>query len=67
MQKNYFTPKTQGLATVLNEAIEICNGKYVKLIAADDFMHSECLEKSVKSLEEKGNEYGMVFTNYLLY
>ena len=61
--KELFHNKNTGLATILNEAIEICNGKYVKLIAADDFMHPECLEKSVNSLEEKGEEYGMVFTD----
>ena len=61
--KEIFHTKNTGLATVLNEAIEICNGKYVKLIAADDFMHPECLEKSVNSLEIKGEEYGMVFTD----
>lgn len=61
--KELFHNKNTGLATILNEAIEICNGKYVKLIAADDFMHPECLEKSVNSLEEKGKEYGMVFTD----
>ena len=61
--KEIFHTKNTGLATVLNEAIEICAGKYVKLIAADDFMHPECLEKSVNSLEEKGEEYGMVFTD----
>lgn len=61
--KEIFHSKNTGLATVLNEAIEICAGKYVKLIAADDYMHSECLEKSVDCLEEKGDEYGMVFTD----
>lgn len=61
--RTIFHSKNTGLATVLNEAIEICEGKYLKLIAADDFMHPECLEKSVKSLEEKGDGYGMVFTD----
>lgn len=61
--KEIFHTKNTGLATVLNEAIDLCSGKYVKLIAADDFMHPECLEKSVKCLEDKGENYGMVFTD----
>ena len=61
--KEIFHPKNTGLATVLNEAVELCSGEYVKFIAADDYLHPECLEKSVRCLEEKGKEYGMVFTN----
>lgn len=52
-----------GLATVLNEATELCKGKYVKFIAADDYLHPDYLQKAVKCLEEKGSEYGMVFTD----
>lgn len=61
--KKIFHTKNTGLATVLNEAIELCAGEYVKFIAADDYMHPECLEKSVRCLEEKGKEYGMVHTD----
>lgn len=61
--KEIFHTKNTGLATVLNEAITLCNGEYVKFIAADDYLHPECLEKSVQCLEEKGKEYGMVHTD----
>lgn len=61
--KEIFHTKNTGLATVLNEAIKLCSGDYVKFIAADDYMHRECLEKSVRCLEQKGKEYGMVFTD----
>lgn len=61
--KEIFHQKNTGLATVLNEAVALCEGKYLKLIAADDFMHPECLQKSVNCLEEKGEEYAMVFTD----
>ena len=61
--KEIFHTKNTGLATVLNEAVELCSGEYVKFIAADDYMHPECLEKSVRCLEEKGPEYGMVCTD----
>lgn len=61
--KKIYHTKNTGLPTVLNEAIELCEGKYVKFIAADDYMHPECLEKSVNCLEEKGNSFGMVFSD----
>lgn len=61
--KEIFHTKNTGLATVLNEALALCTGEYVKFIAADDYMHPACLEKSVRCLEEKGKEYGMVFTD----
>lgn len=61
-KKNYHQQNT-GLATVLNECIEFASGKYIKLIAADDFLHPEAIEKCVTKLEELGEEYGMVFTH----
>ncbi len=60
--KNYHQVNT-GLATMLNECIEKANGKYLKLIAADDFLHPESIEKCVAKLEEEGEECGMVFTD----
>ncbi|WP_124639587.1 MULTISPECIES: glycosyltransferase family 2 protein [Amniculibacterium] len=60
--KNYHTKNT-GLATMLNECIEKANGKYIKLIAADDFLHPEAIEKCVEKLESLGENYGMVFTD----
>lgn len=60
--KNYHKANT-GLATMLNECIEKATGKYVKLIAADDFLHPESIEKCVAKLEEAGEECGMVFTD----
>ena len=62
--KKLFHTKNTGLATVLNETLDLCEGKYLKFIAADDYLHPECLEESVKSLEEKSDEYGMVFTDF---
>lgn len=61
--KRNFHKKNTGLATVLNECVEMVTGKYVKLIAADDFLHPESIEKCVQKLEEVGEEYGMVFTD----
>ena len=55
--------KNTGLPTVLNELTEMCNGEYIKFMAADDYLHPCYLEKAIAKLEEKGHEYGMVFTD----
>lgn len=61
--KKNFHKQNTGLATTLNECLEMVSGKYVKLIAADDYLHPESIEKCVKKLEELDEEYGMVFTD----
>lgn len=61
-KKIYHSTNT-GLATVLNESMELCAGEYVKFIAADDYLHPEYLEKTTQFLEEKGPTFGMVFTD----
>lgn len=60
--KNFHTKNT-GLTTTLNECFDLIEGKYVKFIAADDYLHPEAIEKCVNRLEELGNDYGMVFTD----
>lgn len=60
--KNFHTKNT-GLANTLNECIDYIKGKYVKFIAADDYLHPESIEKCVYKLEELGNDYGMIFTD----
>ncbi|MGU3374197.1 glycosyltransferase family 2 protein [Chryseobacterium sp. M5A1_1a] len=57
-EKNFHTQNT-GLPTMLNECVELAKGKYIKMIAADDFLHPESIEKSVSTLEHLRNEYGM--------
>jgi len=61
-EKNFHTQNT-GLAAMLNECIALAKGKYIKLLAADDFLHPDAIEKCVSRLENLGEEYGMVFTN----
>lgn len=60
--KNFHTKNT-GLTTTLNECFDLIEGKYVKFIAADDYLHPEAIEKCVNKLEEMGEDYGMVFSN----
>ncbi|MDR2236277.1 MAG: glycosyltransferase [Chryseobacterium sp.] len=61
-EKKFHTRNT-GLATMLNECIALAKGKYIKLLAADDYLHPEAIEKCVSRLENLGDEYGMIFTN----
>lgn len=61
-EKNFHTKNT-GLPTMLNECVELAKGKYLKIIAADDFLHPESIEKSVSALEILGNEYGMSYSH----
>lgn len=61
--KKNFHKQNTGLATTLNECLEMVSGKYVKLIAADDYLHPESIKKCVEKLEELGEDYGMVFTD----
>ncbi|WP_164463267.1 glycosyltransferase family 2 protein [Chryseobacterium sp. G0201] len=58
-----FHQKNTGLATVLNECIELIEGKYVKIIAADDFLHPDSIQECVEKLESLGEDYGMVFSD----
>ncbi|MCW3160390.1 glycosyltransferase family 2 protein [Chryseobacterium oryctis] len=58
-----FHQKNTGLSAMLNECIELVEGKYVKIIAADDFLHPEAIEKCITKLENLGNAYGMIFTD----
>lgn len=59
-----FHTKNAGLATTLNECIKLLNGDFVKLIAADDYLHPDSIDYCVSALEKSGNGYGMVFTDF---
>lgn len=58
--KNYHKKNT-GLATTLNECIELAKGKYIKIIAADDYLEPTYIEKCVDQLLNSNAE--IVFTN----
>lgn len=58
-----FHSQNTGLAEMLNECIKLVKGKYIKLIAADDYLHSEFLEKCVKILESKDDQFAVVFSS----
>ncbi len=51
-KKNYHSSNT-GLAQTLNECLKMIAGKYVKLIAADDYLHSDYISECVSFLESE--------------
>lgn len=61
-EKNFHTQNT-GFTQTLNECIDLAKGEYIKIIAADDFLHPEYTEDCVSKLEALGEDYGMVFTH----
>ncbi|MEY8758573.1 glycosyltransferase family 2 protein [Chryseobacterium tongliaoense] len=60
-EKNFHSKNT-GLAEMLNECIQLTKGKYIKLIAADDYLHPEFLEKTVHTLENKDETFAVAFS-----
>jgi glycosyltransferase involved in cell wall biosynthesis len=58
--KNFHKTNT-GLATILNEGLDLVKGKYMKFISADDYLHPNAIEKCVNKLEELGNDYGIYY------
>lgn len=65
VETNFHT-ENRGFATTLNECLELAKGKYVNIIAADDYLHPDFLTKCVNSLESKDESYGMVFSSAFL-
>ncbi|WP_312389413.1 glycosyltransferase [Chryseobacterium sp.] len=61
-EKNFHTQNT-GFAEMLNECIELAKGEYIKVLAADDYLHPEAIQKCVEKLESCGESYGMVYSN----
>lgn len=52
----------RGIPKTLNHMLGICNGKYIKVIASDDFLLPKSIEILVDFLENRP-EYGLVFAN----
>ena len=67
--KNYFkrtliliAEKNQGIAANCNKGIKQAQGKYLKMIAGDDYLSSDFLEKCIQAFSLESN-CGMVYTN----
>ena len=52
----------QGLIKNLNSLVMQCHGKYVKFIAADDFLLSESIDQMVAFME-LNSEYDLIYSN----
>lgn len=54
--------QNHGLVKNLNRLVQMCKGKYVKFLAADDFMLLDGIEKMVEFME-KNPEHDMIYSN----
>lgn len=54
--------QNNGLVANLNVLIQMCKGKYVKFLAADDFMLPDGIERMVTAMEAN-KEYDMLYSN----
>lgn len=55
--------KNQGYTKTFNEGLKMAKGEYVIDFALDDIMLPNFISNSVELLEQKGDEYGLVFSN----
>ena len=55
--KMIFSPQNRGTSANCNTGVRAADGEYVKIIAADDMLLPDCLEKYVAFVEETGAEY----------
>lgn len=61
--KKVFHSENLGFANTLNECVKLCDGEFIKILAADDYIHPDYLTHCVQKLYDLGNKFGMVFTN----
>lgn len=61
--KTNFHSVNTGLATTLNECIEMTEGKYISIIAADDYFHPDFLTKCVSALENSEDNVAVAFSS----
>ncbi|MDW8295605.1 MAG: glycosyltransferase [Raineya sp.] len=58
-----FHKENQGNCKSFNEALALCEGKYVIDFALDDVMHPQRLEKQVLFFEKQPEKVGLIFSN----
>lgn len=51
-----------GVVKTLNKLLRMCNGKYIKIIASDDFLFSDTIESLVHYFENN-QSFGIIYTN----
>lgn len=64
--KTNFHTQNKGFAATLNECVELAVGKYVNIIAADDYLHPDFLIRCVDALEQKDDNFAVAFSSAFL-
>lgn len=59
--------KNRGQSFVLNEGIELSQGKYISFLSSDDWYLPEKLEQQVKKFAKLDSDYGVVYSAGLRY
>jgi len=59
----YYYEKNHGMSYALNQALKLCNGKYIAFIDDDDQWLNEKLKLQVESMDNYQN-VGVLFTNF---
>lgn len=60
-------PKNRGQSFVLNEGIELAQGKYISFFTSDDWYLPDKLEQQVNKFAELDDNYGVVYSAGLRY
>ena len=64
--KTIFNQTNQGKNFTLNECLKHVTGKYLALIAGDDYFLSNKLNYQVQELESHGDEFGMIYGDFII-
>ncbi|MFL9834774.1 glycosyltransferase family 2 protein [Chryseobacterium terrae] len=55
--------KNEGITKTINELFKLSQGKYLQILALDDLLEKNKLERHVAILEDSSDEYAMVFSD----
>jgi glycosyltransferase involved in cell wall biosynthesis len=61
--KTKFNQNNIGFCNTLNSLIPLCEGEFIKILAADDKLHSTFIAKSIQAFDALNDEYGLVYSN----
>ena len=56
-------PKNEGICKTFNKGLAACHGKYFQVIACDDVMLVDKIERQVALFENSGEKVGVVYTD----
>ncbi len=58
--------KNEGVTKNFNKACLKCNGEWIKIIAADDILKSDCLSVYADEISKKGIKNGFIFADLII-